>query len=356
MSVSHIIIAQKTNNKAIIALSSLIHALYELESYAVARLVIKVDKEPEIRLLIPSIEAEYEGLLDLQLPFTEDVRQYKFPPLDRILTVSGKKITEHRNLPTDALKDAMSEYVDRMDLAQVGADDDGNRSEYMQMADVFSPILHRVDQAVRWRAVHPDEPVPPPYEILTRYMNPPEEATQRSKRSLEKLIVAAEVKKVPPKTQARKRARNEVKPLSGLDVGALLGSKAKRIRISRENAIPEFRQCIDNAESLDAIKLAAKEFGAIIESQIKDSFADHAYDSALEKLGVFRNEMIEVEEPVAYNDFLRTLKIKLLGDALNGDRREMWWLIKSKKLGLVTKHTSKASDVDDDEAKNFVSS
>ena len=125
MSVSCVIIAQKTNSKAILALSSLIHALFERESYAVARLVPKIDKEPIITLLAPSIDVDYECLLDVQLPFAEDVRSYKFPPLDKVVTVSGKIIKEHRNLPNDALCDAMSDYVDRMDLSTFGKDEEG---------------------------------------------------------------------------------------------------------------------------------------------------------------------------------------------------------------------------------------
>ena len=65
----------------------------------------------------------------------------------------------------------------------------------MPMAETYSPVLHRLDQAVRWRAVHPDEPIPPPYEILTRYSKPPDELVAQSKRQLENLINAAVVKK-----------------------------------------------------------------------------------------------------------------------------------------------------------------
>lgn len=125
MSVSNVIIAQKTNTKAIMALSSLIHALFELDSYGIARLVPKPDKDPVLVLLAPSIEEDYECLLDVQLPFAEDVRSYKFPPLDRVVTVSGKVVKEHRNLPSDALSSAMSDYVDRMDLSAYGKDDEG---------------------------------------------------------------------------------------------------------------------------------------------------------------------------------------------------------------------------------------
>lgn len=125
MSVSSIIIGQKLNTKATMALSSLIHALYELESYVVARLVPKADKNPVLVLLAPSIEADYECLLDLQLPFAEDIRSYKFPPLDRVMTVSGKAITVHRSLPSATLNSSMSDYVDSMDLSTFGKDDEG---------------------------------------------------------------------------------------------------------------------------------------------------------------------------------------------------------------------------------------
>jgi ATP-dependent DNA helicase 2 subunit 2 len=116
LSACNVIIAQKTNDQAILALSSFIHALFELDCYAVARFVQKDNKPPLMVLLAPSIEADYECLLEIQLPFAEDIRTHRFPPLDKIVTVSGKIITEHRNLPSDDLLDAMDKYVDSMEL------------------------------------------------------------------------------------------------------------------------------------------------------------------------------------------------------------------------------------------------
>lgn len=355
MSVSSIVIGQKTNTKAIMALSSLIHALFELETYVVARLVPKADRNPVVVLLAPSIEAEYECLLDVQLPFAEDLRSYRFPPLDKVITVSGKIIKEHRNLPTDALSSAMSDYVDRMDLSAFGKDDEGNPAEYMPMNETYSPVLHRIDQAVRWRAVHPNEPIPPPYEILTRYSHPPDELVADSQRQLEKLIVAANVKKVPPKVRSRKRNRNEAKPLSGLDVDSLLGKTTKKPKISRHNAIPEFRQALDKAEDASSIHDAVSQLATIIESQIRDSFSDINYGRATEELSVMRDEMIEIEEPAVYNDFVRDLKRKLLAGELGGDRRDMWEEVRKNRLGLVEKGQSESSEVGEEEAKEFLS-
>ena len=73
------------------------------------------------------------------------------------------------------------------------------------MIDTFSPVLHRIDQAVRWRAVYPGEPIPPPYEILTKYSKPPEELQRKARRDLEKVVAAADVKK--GKTSSRSTGR-----------------------------------------------------------------------------------------------------------------------------------------------------
>lgn len=123
MGESHVIVAKKFNQKDQLALSSFIHALHELDSYAVARIVTKDMKEPQLVVLIPSIEHDFECLYDVPLPFAEDCRNFQFAPLDKVVTASGAVLTKHRNLPNDALNQAMSDYVDAMDIS--GADDDG---------------------------------------------------------------------------------------------------------------------------------------------------------------------------------------------------------------------------------------
>lgn len=105
-------IAQPVNDKARIAMSSLAHALYETGSYAVGRLVKKAGAGPVLLLMAPLLEPNIEGLVDVPLPFAEDVRHYKFPPLDKVIGISGSVITKHRYLPTDNVVKAMSDYVD----------------------------------------------------------------------------------------------------------------------------------------------------------------------------------------------------------------------------------------------------
>jgi ATP-dependent DNA helicase 2 subunit 2 len=154
---------------------------------------------------------------------------------------------------------------------------------------------------------------------------------------------------VPAKAKGR-RQKESAKPISGLDVDALLG-KRKRSKISPENAVAEFKQLLAAAEEVLAIEDAAKQMGQIVRSLICDSTGDLNYDRAAENMRVMREELIDYEEPDLYNKFLRDLKVKILSGELNGDRREMWWKIKSLNLGLITQTESEASEVKESEAK-----
>ncbi|KAF2455774.1 SPOC like C-terminal domain-containing protein [Lineolata rhizophorae] len=355
MSETNMIVASRINEKAKLALSSFIHALHELETYAVARLVVKDGNNPVIVLLAPEIEDENECLVDVELPFAEDLRDYKFPPLDRIITISGKKLVEHRYLPSDDLMNAMSDYVDSMDISTFAKDEEGNPCEYAALDDIYSPIVHRVQKTLQFRAVNTTEEIPPPASILTKYSQPPEGLIQQAQPYLQKVLAAANVKKVSPKQKGRKRARSVDKPLSGLDVGALLAQPSnKRTKISAENAIPEFKQLLATTEDITTIKDAAQQLAGIAADYIRHSLGDSGYGRAIEALRVLREEMTELEEPGVWNGILIDLKEKIVKGKLGGDRKEMWWRIRANRLGLVDKRVSEFSGVSEEEAKAFL--
>ena len=344
---SNILVAQKGNDKAALALSSLVHALFELGSVAVARLVKKDMAEPAVTLLSPLVEPDAEGLIENMLPFAEDIRAYRFPPLDKVLTVAGKTLTEHRNLPSKDLLQSMSDFVDEMSLVN---DDD----EEMAMDDTFSPVLHTIEGAIKYRAIHPDRPVPPKPEAFLAYSRQPEELQQRSKGSLSRLIKAADVKKVPPKVKGRKRYRDVEKPISGLDVEELF-RKEKRTKISPDNAVPEFKQRFDNnSDNMEDLEEAVKEMTEIIEERIRSSFGNQNYDWAVNALGAVREEMVEMEMWKTYKGLLQNLKQKVMAGELGGDRKEFWWKVKSKDLGPITMEESKLSDLSPEEAAAFM--
>jgi ATP-dependent DNA helicase 2 subunit 2 len=108
---------------------------------------------------------------------------------------------------------------------------------------------------------------------------------------------------------------------------------------------------LSRAESVDTIHDAVRQMAAIIENQIKHSLGDANYDRVIEGLGTMREELVDYEEPALYNEFLRALKGKILAEELGGDRRELWWLVRKSKLGLIDRVTSERSEVSEEEAK-----
>lgn len=158
---------------------------------------------------------------------------------------------------------------------------------------------------------------------------------------------------MPPKVKGRKRNREEDKPLSGLDVDSLLRQE-KRAKISPNNAIPEFKQSLDSTGQEEVIKDLVSQMSRIIRDKITNSFADRDYEMALELLGTVREQMKEYEFPELYNDVVRDLKTKLLAEELGEDRREMWRMIRSNRLGLIENRFSEGSSVTEAQAKDFL--
>jgi ATP-dependent DNA helicase 2 subunit 2 len=230
----------------------------------------------------------------------------------------------------------------------------------MPIEETYSPMVHRINQGIRRRATHPNEPVAPPADVLVKYSNPPPELVSKTGSELNTLIKAAGVQKgksprlclesdltiliVPPKVKG-KRNRETIKPLSGLNIEELLGPE-RRTKISKGNAISEFKQMVaSTADNIAVWRDAANQMGGIIRQLIKESTGDSQYDRAMENMRVMRYELIECEEPDSYNNFIRDLKKDLLNGSLGDNRKDLWFDIKKANLGLVDIEEAPRSEV-----------
>ena len=68
-----------------------------------------------------------------------------------------------------------------------------------------------------------------------------------------------------------------------------------------------------------------------------------------------REEATDLEVPALYNEWMKKLKTDILKEELNGDRRDMWFMIRANRMGLIQSKESGASGVGEDEAKEFLS-
>jgi ATP-dependent DNA helicase 2 subunit 2 len=156
---------------------------------------------------------------------------------------------------------------------------------------------------------------------------------------------------VPPRAKGKKDKSDKPKPISGLDIDALLKqSENKRAKINPDKAISEFKQKVDLADDQVDIEDAIKQMGTIIYGMVTKAFGDQDYDRAIEHIGVMRETSIDYEYPDLFNSFITDFKRRLLSGELGGDRRELWWKIKTARLGLIDQSTSEHSKVMPEEA------
>lgn len=327
MGESSLIVAQKANNEASVALSSLIHALYESERYALARLVKKDNVPPIMVLLAPNIEPDFESLLEVALPFAEDVRQYKFAPLDRIRTSKGEVLTAHRYLPSKELTTAMADFMDIMSLDK-SRDADGILTDSLPPEDTFNFAIHRATQAIMFRAFHePSEPLPPPTESVLRASRVPDNVTKKTEYEplVRNLIQTADVKKVPPRTAHKKRQGYRQEPVkTGLDLDTLLGpdepedqddprpeeslGKPQRMsNIGHAHPLEDFQAMMRKDDMIDT---AFAQIQPVILEMVQYSLGEQTFALALQCLEAFRTHAVEQDESEVFNDFLGLLQKK----------------------------------------------
>ncbi|KAF3929000.1 hypothetical protein ABW19_dt0208141 [Dactylella cylindrospora] len=344
MSNANIIVASRMNDRAIVALSSFIHAIYELDSLAIGRLVVKDDRPPIMVALAPVIEPDYECLVEVQLPFAEDLRTYKFAPLDVVKTLTGKLLEKHRLIPTEELQEAMDDYVDAMDLTKLeGLNDPGLL--FAQPDDMFSPLLHRIQQVIRFRATVLDEnQLPDINPVLLAYSSIP--TRLESEEDLARLKSAADIRQVPSKAKGKKPGRE--KPLSGLDVGKLLEERTKSRQINKDNPVPEFRQMVNAVEESTEVYPLIQQMSDIIKDIIQHSVADLQYGQAIECMKALREECIDLELFELYDSFIKDLKT-----FLEVDRRDFWSRVRKERLGLVLPSEDSRSRVTLEESNRF---
>jgi ATP-dependent DNA helicase 2 subunit 2 len=158
---------------------------------------------------------------------------------------------------------------------------------------------------------------------------------------------------VPPKTKSTRGRREQIKPLSGLDVDSLLDRKSlpKGPKIDPQNAVPEFKRMLRSATNYDESGHAMKEMAMVIRSQITKSLGDREYEQQIENMRVFREELIIFEYPEQYNTFVRDLKTRLSNGELGGDRREFWFEVRKNKLGLIDNWSADGTNVAEEDAK-----
>lgn len=73
------------------------------------------------------------------MPFKEEIANWSFPSLDRIHTVTGKEVTEHRLLPKKDLLHSMDDFVDSMMLPVYANEEEPKAEEMSEAGEAPNP-------------------------------------------------------------------------------------------------------------------------------------------------------------------------------------------------------------------------
>lgn len=212
MSNTDYVTSARGDARASLALSSLVHAVYLENSAIIVRFIQKENKEVKMCVLTPVIEENFEGFVLSRLPFAQDQRHYRFPPLGEVRirskeTGGFKTVKEHPvMIPTDDMQEAMDQFVDHMDLME--ADDDG--FEYASPDQVYNPLIHRIKHVVKFCALMDNtENLPDMLSVLRKYANPPESLLSKAESTISKLDELLATKRVETKEERKQRIKRE---------------------------------------------------------------------------------------------------------------------------------------------------
>ncbi|XP_072473708.1 X-ray repair cross-complementing protein 5 isoform X2 [Notamacropus eugenii] len=344
------VFAAEDDEAAAVALSSLIHALDELDMVAIVRYAYDKRTNPQVGVAFPFIKQAYECLVYIQLPYMEDLRQYLFSSLR-----NNKKCT-----PTEAQLSAVDALIDSMSLVNRDEDDEDTIEDIFQTSKIPNPQFQRLFQCLLHRALHPSDPLPPIQQHVWDMLNPPKEVTAKCQAPLSK------IKSLFPLTEAiRKRDQVTAQDIFQDNHEDSLVSKKAKIEEEKDNfSISSLAE--GNITSVGSVN-PAENFRVLVRrknanfKEVSCQLVHHIdqfleikglqyYMKSLDCIKAFREEAIQLSEVQNFNNFLQVLRGKVEDKALN----DFWDIVVQDGITLITKDESPGSSVTAEEAKKFL--
>ncbi|XP_026232159.1 X-ray repair cross-complementing protein 5 isoform X1 [Anabas testudineus] len=340
------IFAPSDDEHAGVALSALIRALDELKMVAIVRYAYDRRSNPQVGAAFPCIKQQYECLMYIQLPFTEDLRQFTFPSLDT------KKFT-----PSDAQFSAVDSLIDSMMLME--EDENGEQKDMLKVHKIPNPAFQRHFQCLHHRAVNPDTPLPPMEPWLKAALERPEVINEQCKAPLE------EIKKKFPLTEVEKKKKIKTSAqIFGKDSEEPDAKKAKGDKEEEEYNLADISEgSVTSVGSVNPardfhtlIKQKNLPFGDVCQQlthrieQLLGNKNTHYYMKSITCIQAFREQSIKLGNADLYNSYLQSLKRSIPNRGL-----EVFWdLLVQDAITLISKDEVEGSTVSKNEANQFL--
>ncbi|XP_018408053.1 PREDICTED: X-ray repair cross-complementing protein 5, partial [Nanorana parkeri] len=338
------IFAPKDDDAAAVALSSLIHALDELDMVAIVRYAYDRRSNPQVGVAFPMIKEKYECLAYVQLPYMEDIRHFVFSSL-----ANNKKFK-----PTDEQLSAVDSLIDSMSLV---ADDGEDVEDLFKPSKIPNPQFQRLFQCLQHKAFHPDDPLPPIDQHLLDMLEAPAEVKTYCKGALTK-VKACFPLQVAGKKKEQKTAQDifedknqepDAKRLKGEDddFSISLLADGNVTKVGSVDPVDDFRALVrqKNMNFKDVSGQLVKHIYEFV-----DTKQSQYYLKSMNCIKCLRTEAIRLSRAQIYNDFLQSLKEKTAGGTL----KEFWEIVVQDGVSLITSEESTDSSVTPEEARQFL--
>lgn len=343
------VFAAKDDEAAAVALSSLVHALDELNMVAIVRYAYDKRANPQVGVAFPFIKDAYECLVYVQLPFMEDLRQYMFSSLK-----NNKKCT-----PTEAQLSAIDDLIDSMSLVKKNEEED-IIEDLFPTSKIPNPEFQRLYQCLLHRALHLQERLPPIQQHILNMLDPPTEMKAKCEIPLSK------VKTLFPLTEVVKK-KDQVTAQDVFQDNIEEGPAAKKYKTEKEeghisisslaegnvtkvgsvNPVENFRVLV--RQKIASFEEASLQLMSHIE-QFLDTNETLYFMKSMDCIKALREEAIQFSEEQRFNSFLEGLREKVEIKQLN----HFWEIVVQDGITLITKDESPGSSVTAEEATKFL--
>ncbi|XP_024618991.1 X-ray repair cross-complementing protein 5 isoform X4 [Neophocaena asiaeorientalis asiaeorientalis] len=343
------VFATKDDEAAAVALSSLIHALDELDMVAIVRYAYDRRANPQVGVAFPYIRDTYECLVYVQLPFMEDLRQYMFSSLK-----NNRKCT-----PTEAQLSAVDALIDSMSLVKKD-EEEGTIEDLFPTSKIPNPQFQRLFQCLLHRALHPQEPLPPIQQHILNMLDPPTEVTAKCQ------VPVSKIKTLFPLTEVLKK-KDQVTAQDIFPDNHEEGPISKKLKTEGDEAHFSISSLAEGSVTRVGSVNPAENFRVLVR-QKKTSFEEASHQlinhieqfldtnetlyfmKSMDCIRVFREEAIQFSEEQHFNSFLKALREKVEVKQLN----HFWEIVIQDGITLITKDEASGSSVTAEEAKKFL--
>ncbi|XP_063234073.1 X-ray repair cross-complementing protein 5-like isoform X2 [Bacillus rossius redtenbacheri] len=314
------------------AMSALVLALQELDMVAIARKVYNAGNAPVMGVLFPKSSPSSQVLVFAQLPFSEDMREFVFPPLPRPAGDADEETT------------AVDQLIDAMFL-------EGDALEPRRLVD---PLRQHWYSCLAQRALHPDQPPPPLAAHLGASLSCPLAAHERLADTLARRLTALFPLEEAAARPSRRGARDVFKRQVGEDSQPLAEGELKPLleQLSRDvvqvgtlSPADDFLALLKQGEPFPSV---CQQMAGVIEKLVTCSFGTDDYGKAVEAARALRTKCRELN-PQPYNEWLPRLRKKLE----ESHKAAFLELLRAGQLGPISSEEHPGSTVSVPEAGRF---